>query len=440
MFQIRHLRWYIATLLAAASALSYLDRQNLPVAIIDIQKTIPITDKQYSHLSMGFLLAYGVMYAIGGRILDLLGTRRGYALMIAWWSVATLGLGLVKSVWGLGLGLFMVGLGEGGGFPGSAKAVSEWFPPRERSFAFGIFNTGSSVGAVMAPPLIALIIVVANWRCVFYFAGILGAVWVAFWWRLYTQPEKHRLITVAEREYLQTTLAGVPSSSGVDAVKPWGELFRHRQTWGLVLAKLVSDSAWFFYIFWLPKYLSDVCHLDIKHVGYYAWVPYAFAGLGSFSGGWLSSYLIRQNLSVDRSRKLALGLSAAMMPVSLLIMTSPLRLMILFFGVAFLGHQFWSTILQTLAADIFPSATVGSVAGIMGAAGSLGALGFNFLVGQVLTYYHNYSRILTTVGFLHPAAFLLILLIVGKIEPLEANLFWRQRKHDARSQERTLQR
>jgi ACS family hexuronate transporter-like MFS transporter len=417
--KIPHLRWYIAALLAAATALSYLDRQNLPVAIIDIQKTIPITDKQYSHLSMLFLLAYGVMYAIGGRILDLLGTRRGYALMIAWWSAATLGLGLVNSVAGLGLGLFMVGLGEGGGFPGSAKAVSEWFPSHERSFAFGIFNTGSSLGAVMAPPLIALVIILFKWRYVFYLAGTLGAVWLVFWWRLYAQPEEHPLITSAERDYLRTALADPRSARGREAVVPWAELFRYRQTWGLIAAKAITDSAWFFYIFWLPKYLGDVLHLQIKQIGYYAWVPYVFAGAGSFAGGWLSSYLIRRNLSVDRSRKIALCLSAAMMPVSLLIMAAPLKLAIIFFGVAFLGHQFWSTIMQTLAADIFPSATVGSVSGLMGAAGSLGALAFNFLVGQLLTQYHSYSRILTIVGLLHPVGFVLILLIIRRIEPLK---------------------
>lgn len=418
MLQIRNLRWYIATLLAAATALSYLDRQNLPVAIVDIQKTIPITDQQYSRLSALFLLSYGVMYAVGGRILDLVGTRLAYALMIAWWSAATLGLGLVNSAWGLGLGLFLVGLGEGGGFPGSAKAVSEWFPPQERSFAFGIFNTGSSVGAVMAPPLIAFIIVVFNWRYVFYFAGILGIAWLAFWWKLYDQPEKHRLITPAEREYLQTSLASDSSSPGAETVIPWAELFRYRQMWGLILAKFVSDSAWFFYIFWLPRYLNEARHLEIKQIGYYAWIPYAFAGVGSFTGGWLSSYLIGRNLSIDRSRKITLAISAAMMPVSLLIMASPLSLAIVFFGLAFLGHQFWSTIMQTLAADIFPSATVGSVAGLMGGAGSLGALLFSFLVGQLLTHYHSYSLILTIVGLLHPASFLLILLIVRKIEPL----------------------
>jgi len=420
MFQIRNLRWYIATLLAAATALSYLDRQNLPVAIVAIQKTIPITDQQYSQLSVLFLLAYGVMYALGGRILDLVGTRLGYMLMIAWWSAATLGLGLVHVVWELGLGLFLVGLGEGGGFPGSAKAVSEWFPPQERSFAFGIFNTGSSVGAVMAPPLIAFIIIAFNWRCVFYFAGTLGIVWLVFWWKLYDQPEKHRLITPAEWEYLRTSLAGASSGWGAKTVIPWAELLRYRQTWGLILAKFVSDSAWYFYIFWLPRYLNDARHLAIKQIGYYAWIPYAFAALGSFIGGWLSSYLIGRNLSIDRSRKITLGISAAIMPISLLIMASPLGLAILFFGVAFLSHQSWSTIMQTLAADMYPSATVGSIAGLMGGAGSLGALVFNFLVGQLLTYYHSYSSILAIVGFLHPAAFLLILILVRRIEPLRA--------------------
>lgn len=418
-FQIRNLRWYIAALLAAATALSYLDRQNLPVAVVDIQKTIPITDKQYSQLSALFLFAYGLMYIAGGRILDLVGTRLGYALMIAWWSAATLGLGLVHTVGALGLGLFMVGFGEGGGFPGSAKAVSEWFPPQERSFAFGIFNAGSSVGAVMAPPLIAFIIVEFNWRYVFYFAGLLGIVWLGFWWKLYDKPEKHRLITMAEREYLQTSRAGTSSSREAVNVIPWAELFRYRQTWGLIAAKFLTDSAWFFYIFWLPRYLSDARHLAIKQIGYYAWIPYAFAAFGSFTGGWLSSYLIGRNLSIDRSRKITLAISALMMPVSLLIMALPLSLAIVFFGVAFLGHQFWSTIMQTLAADIFPSATVGSVAGLMGGAGSLGALFFSFLVGQLLTHYHSYALILTIVGLLHPASFLLILLIVRRIEPLK---------------------
>ena len=349
MFQIRNLRWWVAGLLASATGLSYLDRQNLPIAVVEMQKTIAISDQQYAQLGVMFLLSYGTMYAVGGRLLDLLGTRLGYALMVAWWSAATIGHGLVNSVLGLGIARFTLGLGEGGGFPGSAKAVSEWFPPKERSLAFGIFNTGSSIGAVAAPPLIALIILQFNWRWVFYITGAFGVVWLVFWWKLYDRPERHPRITAQERDYLRESRVGSQSFSSQEApaVIRWGYLFRFRQTWGLLVVKFLTDSAWFFYIFWLPKYLSDARQLDIKQIGYYAWIPYAFAGVGSFVGGWLSSFLIGRNMSIDRSRKIALAISAGVMPVSLLIMASPLSLAILFFGLAFLGHQFWSTIIQT---------------------------------------------------------------------------------------------
>jgi len=426
MLRIRNLRWWIAALLATATGLSYLDRQNLPVAVVEIQKTLPISDAQFAQFNVMFLFAYATMYAVGGKLLDVLGTRWGYALMVAWWSAATISHGLVTSVLGLGIARFMVGLGEGGGFPGSAKAVSEWFPPRERSFAFGIFNTGSSIGAVAAPFLIAQIILHLNWRWAFYITGAFGVVWLCFWWALYDRPEKHERITAEERDYLKQSQAASQSVSRQDEFTKisWGGLFRFRQTWGLVVVKFLTDSAWFFYIFWLPKYLSDARHLDIKQIGYYAWIPYAFAGVGSFVGGWLSSFLIKRRISIDRSRKIALAISAGMMPVSILIVASPLSLAILFFGLAFLGHQFWSTIVQTLAADIYPSTSVGSVAGLMGASGSFGAMLFSYLVGQLLTYTHSYSPILIIVGLLHPLSFFVVLAVVRRIEPLKV---WRQK-------------
>lgn len=416
--KIPNLRWWIAGLLAAATALNYLDRQNLPVVIGEVQKSIPITDQQYSQLQFLFLLAYGVMYAGGGKIMDVLGTRWGYAVMIAWWSMANLMQGAISSVFGLGAARFMLGLGEGGGFPGSAKAVSEWFPPKERSFAFGIFNTGSSLGAVIAPPLIAAIVLRSNWRWVFFVTGALGLIWAVVWLLVYNVPARHRLVTATERDYLKTALSEQPTTARVS----WIGLFRFRQVWGLVIAKFLSDSAWFFFIFWLPKYLGDIRHLNIKEIGYYAWIPYAWAGAGSFIGGWLSSYLIRRTLSVDASRKIALGIGAACMPASLLIATSPLALAIVFFSMAMFGHQFWSTILQTLAADMFPSKMVGAVAGLLGAAGSFGAMLFNLLVGVLLTAYHSYVLVFAISGLLHPVSFLVILLVVRRIEqviPLE---------------------
>ncbi|MEK7408291.1 MAG: MFS transporter [Acidobacteriota bacterium] len=417
---LRNLRWWIAGLLATATALNYLDRQSLPVVVTEVQKTIPITDQQYANLQMLFLLAYGVMYAGGGKIMDWLGTRLGYAVMIVWWSAAACLHGLVGSVLGLGVARFLLGLGEGGGFPGSAKAVSEWFPPKERSFAFGIFNTGSSVGAVIAPPLIAGVVLTLGWRWVFFLTGAIGFAWAAVWLLLYDLPEKHRLITAAERDYLNSSRPPAAPASEQQAAPRWIDLFRYRQVWGLLGAKFLSDSAWYFFIFWLPKYLGDVRHLNIREIGYYAWIPYAFAGAGSFIGGWLSSFLIRLGFSIDHSRKIALAISAALMPVSLLIAASPLSLAIAFFSMALFGHQFWSTIMQTLAADMFPSRVVGSVAGLMGAVGSFGALIFNGLAGVLLTRYQSYSPVFLIAGLMHPVSFVIVLLVVGRIEPVTA--------------------
>lgn len=410
MKAIPHLRWWIAGLLAAATAINYLDRQNLPVVITEVQKTIPISDAQYSQLQFLFLLAYGLMYAAGGRIMDVLGTRTGYAVMIVWWSAANALHGFVTGAAQLGAVRFALGLGEGGGFPGSAKAVSEWFPASERSFAFGMFNTGSSVGAVIAPPLIATIVTLSDWRWVFFLTGAAGFVWVVLWLSLYRRPERHSRITEAELRHIASG-----RTAAVEVRIPWLRLLALRPVWGLCIAKFLGDSAWYFFIFWLPKYLADVRHLNIKQIGYYAWIPYAFAGAGSLFGGWFSSYLIRRGWTLDASRKLSLGLSAALMPLSLLITASPLALAIVFFSAAMLGHQFWSTIMQTLAADMFPSAAVGAVTGLVGASGSFGGMLFNLAAGAILTATHSYVPVFLIAGLLHPASFCVVLLVIRKV-------------------------
>lgn len=415
MKHVRNLRWWIAALLAAATALNYLDRQSLPVVIGEVQKQIPVSELQFARLQVFFLLAYGAMNIGGGRILDRLGTRAGYAGMIAFWSLANILQGTVHSIAGLSVGRFLLGLGEGGGFPGSAKAVSEWFPPEERSLAFGIFNTGSSVGALLAPPLIAAIVLLLSWRWVFFLTGGMGLLWMAVWTLFYRDPAHHPLLTKQERLYLAARKQPEPPKVSI----AWLRLLRYRQVWGLVCAKFLSDAGWYFFIFWLPKYLEDVRHLDIRAIGAYTWIPYAWAGVGSFVGGWFSSYLIRKNFSLDASRKIALGVSAACMPVALLITTSPLALAIALFSMALFGHQFWSTTAQTLAADLFPSAIVGSVAGLMNAAGAFGSMFFSMLVGFLLSWHHSYTPVFAIAGLLHPLSFLIVMLVVRTIRPVQ---------------------
>lgn len=412
--RFRPFRWWIVALIALVTAINYLDRQNLPVALSEIRKTIPVSDSQYGLINSLFLFAYGTMYAVGGWLLDRLGSRRGYAIMAIWWSLANMLHGFVSSLTGLGIARLLLGVGEGGGFPASAKAVSEWFPAKERSLAFGIFNTGSSVGAVLAPPLIAGIISALDWRWAFFLTGAAGLVWVLVWLNVYSTPEKSRFISDAERNLLASSVETSPNAA--PAVR-WLDLFSYRKVWGIMLIKFLPDAGWFFFIFWLPKYLNDVRGLDIKGIGTYAWIPYAMAGVGSLVSGWLSGYLLRRGVSLDVARKIPLGIAAAMLPASLFITDASLTMAIFLFGLAMFGHQAYSTIVQTLVADMFPSNLVGSVSGLMGLAATYGAMLFSFGIGFVIENY-GYRPAFLIAGLLHPLGFLLLFIVIRTIEPV----------------------
>ncbi|MEO6003905.1 MAG: MFS transporter [Opitutus sp.] len=417
MNRVKNLRWWIAVLLAMATALNYLDRQSFPVVVGEIRKEIPISNEQYARLTSAFLLAYAIMYAVGGRIMDWLGTRIGYAVMIVSWSAANALTGTATSVMGLGVFRFLLGMGEGGGFPGSGKAVAEWFPAKERSLAFGIFNTGSAVGAIIAPPLAALVVAHLGWRWVFFLTGAVGFVWALVWLKLYQPPARSRLITTAERELIAASHAEALTDSTSSRPIAWLRLFTFREVQGLMLAKFLADAAGYFFIFWLPKYLGDVRHLDIKQIGYFAWIPFAFAGLGSLSGGWLGGFLLRRGLSLGQSRKIALGIAATLLPASLLIVSAPLNLAIVFFGTALFAHQFWTANIMTLPADLFPARVVGSVEGLLGCAGSLGGMIFGLVVGSLVEH-DGYGTAFIMAGLFHPLAFLVVAASIRKVKPL----------------------
>jgi len=394
------LRWRIALLIAAAIAISYFDRQTLPVAIKAIQLDIPISNTQFSQLQAAFLTAYALMYAGGGKLVDVLGTRMGFLLIMGWWSVACASHGLATGFGMLVVSRFLLGMGEGGGFPAATKAVAEWFPVGERSTAMGIINAGTSAGAVVAPPLIAITLATLNWRWVFFLSGAAGLAWAIWWLWEYSTP--------ASQERPE---AG-PGMS-------WIGLFRFPQVWGLVSAKFLSDAAWYFYLFWLPKYLYDVRHFDTRQVGYFAWIPYAAAGVGSLLGGWFSSRLIQRGRSLDFSRKLALGASAAVMPLIFFVTQSPVQIAIVLFSIAFAGQQSWSTLVMILPADIFPHRAVGSVAGLVGFGGAMGGVVFGLVVGYLLDHGFGYGVVFGIVSTLHVIAFCVILLSVRVVQPIE---------------------
>ncbi|HMF52727.1 MAG TPA: MFS transporter [Edaphobacter sp.] len=410
-------RWYPIALVTAAIAISYFDRQTLPVAIAAIQHNIPISNQQFSYLQTAFLLSYAALYIGGGRLLDRLGTRRGFLLIMLWWSLACALHGLASGFGLLLAARFLLGMGEGGGFPAAVRVVAEWIPPEQRATAVGIINAGTAVGSVLAPPLIGFVILHSGWRAVFFISGAIGIVWVLWWAVSYRNYD----ITLSDNT-LEARL--VARQLGI------GELLRFRNVQTIVFAKFMSDSAWYFLLFWLPKYLYDARHFDVKQVSYYAWIPYAASGVGSFLGGLFSSWLLTHGYSLDKARKIALGLSALFMPVVMFVPLVPVQLAILLFSIAFFCQQSWSGLIMTLPADIFPLSAVGTVSGFVGFGGAIGGAIFGIVAGYLLGHGFGYGTLFVLVGTFHLIGFLAILLFGGRIQPL--------RSHDLLERESTL--
>lgn len=400
-------RWYVVGLVTVAIAISYFDRQTLPVAITAIQKTIPLDNEQFSWLGTAFLLSYAALYAVGGRLLDRIGTRRGFLIIMLWWSLACAMHGLATGFGFLLVARFLLGMGEGGAFPAATRVVAEWIPAHQRSTAMGIINAGTAFGSLLAPPLIGVVLLNLGWRMVFFGAGAIGIIWVIWWAASYRSPS----LTVSSGSLDARLLAHDLT---------FGQIVGMRSVRALVFAKFMSDAAWYFYLFWLPKYLYDARGFDVKHVSYYAWLPYAASGIGSFVGGWFSSFLLTRGHSLDLSRKLVLGLSACLMPVVMLVPHVAVGWALLLFSIAFFAQQSWSGLVMTLPADIFPLSAVGSVSGLVGFGGAIGGAIFGLIAGWLLHHGFTYGLLFLIVGTFHLIGFLAILLFAGRVQPLRS--------------------
>jgi ACS family hexuronate transporter-like MFS transporter len=330
-----------------------------------------------------------------------LGTRRGFTLIMLWWSIACALHGFASG-FGLLLGArFLLGMGEGGGFPAAVRVVAEWISPEDRSTAMGIINAGTAVGSVVAPPLIGFVLLHSGWRMVFYLAGAVGIMWVLWWASAYRDSSNNARMPVPQIAI--------------------GKLLSVRTVQSLIFAKFMSDSAWYFLLFWLPKYFYDARHFNIKQVSYYAWIPYAASGIGSFLGGYLSSSLRRGGLSLDMARKAALGLSAALMPVVMLVPLVPVQFALALFSIAFFCQQSWSGLVMTIPADILPLSAVGIVSGFVGFGGAIGGAIFGMVAGYMLQHGFGYQTLFILVGTFHLIGFLAIVLFGGRIQPLNSN-------------------
>jgi MFS transporter, ACS family, hexuronate transporter len=405
---IPHLRWWIIGLLFLSSVINYVDRQTLSVLARTIQDDLGISDIGYARIVQAFLLAYTVSYLVSGRITDWLGTRVSMAAFIIWWSIANIGTAFASSIVTLAMWRMLLGVGEPGNWTVGPKALSEWFPARERGLAYGIFTMGATIGATLAPPLIAWLALSYGWRGAFVITGVLGLVWVVPWLWLYRPPHEHSRLTDVERALVPP--ASVPRGSATAGAERarWRSLLAERDTWLLLATRVLTDPVWYFYLFWFPKYLTDTRGLSLVEVGRVAWVVYLAADLGALLGGWLSGRLIDRGHGPIAARKKVLRLAAMTILVGPLVAWAPsIPLVLLCAGGVALSQLAWQVTIGALIVDRYPPASVATAFGIVAAGSGFGGMVSTGIVGYLVT---NYSYVPVFVGMaaLHPIALALV--------------------------------
>jgi ACS family hexuronate transporter-like MFS transporter len=402
------LRWVICALLFFGVTKNYMDRQVLGVLKGTLQRDLGWNDIDYGNLVFAFQAAYAMGIIFVGRLIDRLGTRIGYAVVMVFWSLASMGHALANSLAGFMIARCALGFGEAGVFPASIKCVAEWFPRKERALATGIFNAGTNIGAIITPLVVPWIVVHCGWRWAFVGIGSLGFAWLIVWQLLYRKPREHPLCTDREREYIESD-----SEIAYGKIR-WAQLLPHKQTWAFAAGKFMTDPIWWFYLFWIPDYLQRAHGLHLTQIGLPILVIYVISDAGSIAGGWLSSRLIRQGFSVNASRKCAMLVCAlCVLPIAMVYRISGLWPATLLIGLAAAGHQGFSANLFTLTSDLFPSRAVASVVGIGGMAGAIGGMLIAEIVGHVLQWTGSY----VVPFFMAASAYLVALLFIQLLSP-----------------------
>ena len=406
-------RWSICALLFFAATINYMDRQVIGILKPSLQTEIGWTEIEYSWIVFSFQTAYAIGLLVVGRLIDWLGTRKGFSIAIVAWSLAAMGHALARSVIGFSVARFLLGLGESGNFPASIKTVAEWFPKKERAFATGIFNAGTNVGALVTPLVVPVITLAWGWRWAFILTGAVGFIWLIFWLALYHRPEQHPKLSSAELAHIRSD---PPEST---AKVSWASLLPHRQTWAFAIGKFMTDPIWWVYLFWLPDFLNKRHGLSLKDFGLPLVVIYVIADMGSISGGWLSSTLIKRGWTINAGRKTAMLVCAlCVVPIVFASQASNLWVAVSLIGLAAAAHQGWSANIFTIASDTFPRRAVGSVVGIGGMAGAVGGMLLSLLVGAVLEKTGNYLPVFIIAGSAYLLALAVIHLLAPRLEPV----------------------
>lgn len=410
-------RWRICALCFLATTINYVDRQVLGVIAPYLQQHVFFwTEIDYSNLVNAFQAAYAIGLLVAGGFIDRVGTRIGYAVAMAIWSLATMGTALAHTVSSFGIARFFLGVGESGNFPASIKTVAEWFPNSERAFATGIFNSGANIGAMVAPIVIPWLTVHYGWQSAFLVTGSLSVLWIIPWIMMYRKPRSHPRLTPEELNYIQSGIQSDPPET--QARIAWARLLAHRQTWAFVIGKFMTDPIWWFVMFWLPKFLNQRYHLTLTELGWPLVIVYNFATVGSIAGGWLSARFLKHGWTVNRARKTAmLACALCVTPMMFAATASRLWAAVTVIGLATAAHQGWSANLFTLASDLFPKRAVGSVVGIGGFGGAVGGMAIATFTGFVLEITHSYVPMFLIAGTVYLLALLIIHLLVPRMEP-----------------------
>ncbi len=406
-------RWTIVALLFCVTTVNYVDRAVLGLLNPTLKKEIGWDDATYGDINAAFTVAYAIGMLLSGYMMDRLGTRRGIALVLSFWSLAAMAHALARSAFGFGIARFALGLGEAGNFPGSIKAVAEWFPKAERALATGIFNAGTNVGATLAPLIVPFLVAVSGWQGAFVLTGASGFLFLGLWLWGFRRPEEHPKVDPDELAYIRSD----PPES--EERTPWIRLLPHRQTWAFMLGKFLTDPIWWFYLFWLGTFLNERFGMDLKQFGPPLVAVYLFADVGSVGGGWLSSRLIRLGRSLNFARKSAMFTCALLVvPVALAAQAPNAWTAIALVGLAAAAHQGWSCNLFTLASDTFPKRAVGSVVGLGGMAGAIGGTLFQASAGRIVQASGgSYVVPFAIAASAYLAALLVIQLLMPRLDP-----------------------
>ena len=408
-----YFRWVICALIFLGTTLNYADRQILSLLAPDIQAKYHINDASFGKIVASFSFCYAVGQLVAGGWLDTVGTRIGYTIAVAAWSIASMLHALASSALGFGVVRGLLGVTESPAYPAATKILAEWFPRRERALGMGIVNAGSNLGALLVPALIPMIVLHFGLNAAFLLTGGSGLIFLILWIPLYRRPQEHPRLSAGELAHIQSD-AAEPTTK-----VPWASLFRYRQTWAFVVSKFVTDSIWAFFIFFSAKFLNKRFSLDLKHIGPPVVVIYMLADVGSIGGGWISSHLLRRGWTVNRARKTALMICAlCVLPVGFVTVVPGLWTAVFLIGLAMAAHQGFSANQYTLCSDMFPRRAVGSIAGMGGSAGYFGATILSVFTGYLLQWSGgNYTIPFVMASLAYLVAFGIIHLFAPHLQP-----------------------